>query len=88
MSHTHEGQCNSGKRDYPKGEFTGKKGNFLVQITKEEAHVLNSRYRVPFKENGISHTYSKNKHYYLSDYKNNLKYLQKIRDEKLIRTVE
>ena len=65
-----------------------KEGNFLIQISKKEAQILNKNYGVPFHENGISHTYSKHKHYYLCENKKNMNYLQKIRNKKLVRTVE
>lgn len=46
----------------------------MIQITKTQAIKLNSDYGIPFKDEGISHTYSKHgKKYYLTESAINMK---------------
>ena len=55
----------------------------MVSITKAEAHKLHEEYGVRWKDEGISHTYSKNgKHYYLCESKYNMRALREIRSNK------
>ena len=58
----------------------------MVKISKAEAIELNKRFNVPYSENGISHTWTRYKHYYLCENKRNLNCLDKIRKEKVIST--
>ena len=60
----------------------------MIKITKEEATMLNKKYGVPFQENGISHTYTRYKHYYLCENKKNLSCLSKVRSQKKMTTYE
>lgn len=44
--------------------------------------ILNRDYKIPYKrEGGISHTYTKNKKYYLCEDKRNIKALLKVREK-------
>ncbi len=54
----------------------------MIQIAKEIAHKLNKEYGVVFGENGISHSTTKNKKYYLAETKYNLKALKSLNEEK------
>ena len=55
----------------------------MVNISKNEAHRLHDEYGVKWKDDGISHTYSRNgKHYYLCESKKNLQLLQQLRSKK------
>jgi hypothetical protein len=48
----------------------------MIKISKDVAHKLNRDYGVPFKEGGISHTYSgKSRTYYLCESKKNMQSL-------------
>lgn len=50
----------------------------MKEISKSLAHKLNKEYGVPFKDGGISHSYSRNgKHYYLCESRANM---QKLRE--------
>lgn len=60
----------------------------MVKISKNEAMVLNKVYKIPFEENGISHTWSKYRHYYLCEGRKNMAYLDKIRRKQIIETFE
>ena len=60
-----------------------KEGKILINITKAEAHKLHEEYGVVWKDEGISHTYSKNgKHYYLCESKYNMRALKELRSKK------
>lgn len=55
----------------------------MIQISKETAHKLNVEYGVPFKDDGISHSYSKHgKKYYLCESKPNMSALKKLLNTK------
>lgn len=54
----------------------------LVDITKREAHILNKKYGVPFKDDGISHSYTKHKKFYLCPSQRNMKALNDLRTKK------
>ena len=59
------------------------RGKKMLLISKEEAHKLHGEYGVPFKDEGISHTYSKNgKKYYLCESKRNKDALRRLRNTK------
>ena len=54
----------------------------MVDITKREAHILNKKYGVPFKDDGISHSYTKHKKFYLCPSPRNMKALNDLRTKK------
>ena len=55
----------------------------IVSITKQEAMILNKEFNVPYKRyEGISHSYTKNRKYYLSESRYNMNALRKIRKYK------
>ena len=55
----------------------------MIQISKETAHKLNAEYGVPFKDDGISHSYSKRgKKYYLCESKRIMGALNKLLNTK------
>lgn len=55
----------------------------MLLISKEEAHKLHDEYGVRWKDEGISHTYSKHgKHYYLCESKYNMRALKEMRSKK------
>jgi hypothetical protein len=57
---------------------------YVIRITKQEALELNKKYKVPFGENGISHTYSGRHHkYYLCEVARNLRNYSKVHDSKI-----
>jgi hypothetical protein len=60
----------------------------LLRISKEEAKILYKEHNVPFGENGISHTWAKNRHYYLCESDKNMNKLEKIRRKQLVETFE
>lgn len=60
-------------------EITQKEWIKIVQITKQEAMILNRDYKIRYGENGISHTYTKNRKYYLCERMYNINALEKIR---------
>lgn len=60
----------------------------MVKISKKEAMILNEEYKIPFAENGISHTWSKYKNYYLCEGKRNMACLEKIRRKQTVETFE
>ena len=60
-------------------EITQKEWIKIVQITKQEAMILNRDYKIRYAENGISHTYTKNRKYYLCERTYNINALEKIR---------
>lgn len=49
---------------------------------------LHNDYKIPFGENGISHTWAKHTHYYLCENRNNVKYLNKIHADELVQSFE
>ena len=51
----------------------------IVQISKNEAAVLNKKYGIPYGECGIAHTYTKSRKYYLCERSFNMNALEKIR---------
>lgn len=64
-------------------KFMKKRGKKMIQISKETAHKLNAEYGVPFKDDGISHSYSKHgKKYYLCESKRNMGALNKLLNTK------
>lgn len=60
----------------------------MIKISKQEAMKLNKEYKIPFGENGISHSWSKYTHYYLCEGRKNLACLDKIRRKQLLETFE
>ena len=59
------------------------RGKKMLLISKEIAHKLNTEYGIPFKDEGISHTYSKNgRKYYLCESKRNKEALKKLLNTK------
>lgn len=55
----------------------------LKEIDKNEAHILNKKYNVPWRDNGISTSHSKHgKKYYLCENRTNLNALNEIRGVK------
>ena len=55
----------------------------MLLISKEIAHRLHDEYGVPFKDEGISHTYSKNgRKYYLCESRRNKEALRKVTNTK------
>ena len=57
----------------------------MVLISKAESKELNKKYKIKFGENGISHTYSRNPHYYLCESPRNMGALNKLRQSKIIK---
>lgn len=49
---------------------------------------LHNDYKIPFGENGISHTWAKYRNYYLCEGRKNMVCLDKIRRKQLVKTVE
>lgn len=64
--------------------FDEKDVNNLVLISKAESIELN-KMGVRYGENGISHTYTSNKHYYLCESKYNMDKLKTLRESKKIK---
>lgn len=60
-------------------KFTWKEWIKIVLITKQEAMILNRKYKIPFGEDGISHTYTKSRKYYICENKYNINALENIR---------
>ena len=56
----------------------------IIKISKQEALKLNKEYGVPYKENGISHTYTKHRHYFLCENRHNMNAINKIRNENIV----
>lgn len=56
----------------------------ILLISKKEATTLNEEYGVRYGENGISHTYTKSRKYYLCENKYNLNALEKIRKNQTV----
>lgn len=56
----------------------------MIKISKEEKEWLVSK-GVKFGENGISHTYNKNKHYYLCENRPNMSLHRKFWNDKIVR---
>lgn len=54
----------------------------MVDITKHEAHVLNKKYGIPFKDGGISNSYTKHKKFYLCPSPRNMEALNDLRSKK------
>lgn len=54
----------------------------LVDITKREAHILNKEHGIPFKDDGISHSYTKHKKFYLCPSPDNMEALKEVRSKK------
>lgn len=55
----------------------------MINISKNEAHRLHNEYGVKWKDDGISHTYSRNgKHYYLCTSPYNMQALKELRSKK------
>ena len=54
----------------------------LESITKREAQMLNEKYGVPYKDEGISHSYTKYRKYYLCPSQYNMKALKDLRSKK------
>lgn len=52
---------------------------YLKEISKQEAHILNKNYGVPFGSYGISHSFTRYKKYYLCESPKNMNALNKIR---------
>ena len=55
---------------------------FLIKISKEDAKCLNKEYGIKFGEGGISHSYTKNRKYYLCESKYNMNIFRKMTKEK------
>lgn len=68
------------KKSKPAGEFKYKmkEGIFIIQISKEIAHILHDKYNVPWKDNGISTTYSVPRKYYLCESGRNMALYSKL----------
>lgn len=60
----------------------------MIKISKQEAMELHNDYKIPFGENGISHTWAKYRNYYLCEGRKNMVCLDKIRRKQLVKTVE
>ena len=59
----------------------------MLKISVIEAKELN-KMGVPYGENGISHTHSHNKKYFIAETKRNLALLNKLRNRSVVKTVE
>ena len=59
----------------------------MIKISREESKLL-AKMGVPYGENGISHTHSHNKKYFVAETKRNLALLNKLRNKSIIKTVE
>lgn len=63
-----------------KTKYKNKRNEFyLKEISKQEAHILNENYGVPFGSYGISHTFTKHRKYYLCESPKNMNALNRIR---------
>lgn len=56
----------------------------IIKISKQEALKLNTEYGVPYREDGISHTYTKHRHYFLCENRYNMNAIRKIRNESIV----
>lgn len=64
-----------------------KEEEILLKISDIEAKELN-KMGIPYGEGGISHTYTRKKHYFLCEAKKNLEMLSKLRQKNIVKTVE
>jgi hypothetical protein len=55
----------------------------LIKITKSEAKELN-KLGVNYGENGISHTHSHHKHYFLCESRKNMYLIEKLRKKNIL----
>ena len=58
----------------------------MIKISNEEAKKLN-KLGVPYGENGISHTHSHHKHYFLCESKKNISMIEKLRKQSIMKSV-
>jgi len=56
----------------------------IVLITKNEMEYLTKVKGVPFRENGVSHTYGHHRTYYLCENKKNMKLLNEYRKSRIV----
>ena len=59
----------------------------MLKISVIEAKELN-KMGVPYGENGISHTHSHSKKYFIAETKKNIALLNKLRNKSIVKTVE
>lgn len=70
---------------YPIGNILQKEVKTIVKITKNEMEYLIKVKKVPFGENGVSHTYGHHRTYYLCENRNNMRYLNEYRNSRIIK---
>lgn len=58
----------------------------MIKISSKEAKAL-AKMGVNYGENGISHTHSHNRHYFLCESKKNISILEKLRKESILSEV-
>ena len=70
---------------YPIGNILQKEVKTIVLITKQEMEYLTKVKKVPFGENGVSHTYGHHRTYYLCENRNNMRFLNEYRNSRIIK---